>query len=178
MPGPDTALELEALAARVDVLRVGLQCDHAAIGRWQDDVLEPVLSVGAPPDDASAPRAVASIDVDGGVWGTLELARDAGADAIDPVLAQWAGGCMAEAVMSLPPRPSPARAPRRYELRVRGHLSPALAASFEPLSARFEDGHTVLRGIVHDDAVLYGHVLHAQRVGLGLIGLIPVVGTV
>jgi hypothetical protein len=175
MAGSEQALDLEALAALVEVLRVRLRCDHAALARWQDGRPLPVVSVGRRSAAGGGSEASARIAVDGHVWGRLTVA---GADPIDPALVRWASECAAEALT--PPVPSVIRSrpPRQYELRIRGQLSPALAASFAPLDARFEEGHTVLRGVIANDAQLYRHVRHARAVGVGLVSLMPVLAGV
>jgi hypothetical protein len=57
----------------------------------------------------------------------------------------------------------------RYEFRIRGRLSPAVAATFEGLAARADHGETVLEGLVTDQAELYGVLDRIQALGLELV---------
>lgn len=57
----------------------------------------------------------------------------------------------------------------RYEIRVRGRLTPAVAASFEGLSTRVEPVDTVLHGPVRDQSELYGVLDRLQALGVDLV---------
>ena len=63
----------------------------------------------------------------------------------------------------------------QYEIRVEGHLGARWAAWFDGLSITSEDdGTTVLRGPVIDQAALHGLVQKLRDVGMPLISLTPV----
>ena len=57
----------------------------------------------------------------------------------------------------------------RYEIRIRGHLSPPVAATFEGLMATPEPAETVLHGVLEDQAALYGVLDRLQALGLDLV---------
>lgn len=57
----------------------------------------------------------------------------------------------------------------RYEIRIRGRLSPALAESFEGLKMSVEPVETILHGDVVDQAALYGLLDRLQGLGLALV---------
>ena len=60
----------------------------------------------------------------------------------------------------------------QYEIRVQGHLGPRWAAWFDGLSLTNEDdGTTVLRGSVVDQAALHGLLQKLRDVGLPLVSL-------
>jgi hypothetical protein len=62
-----------------------------------------------------------------------------------------------------------------YEIRVRGHLGPRWAAWFDGLElSNEEDGTTVIRGPVADQAALHGLIQRLRDVGLPLVSLVPV----
>ena len=62
----------------------------------------------------------------------------------------------------------------QYEIRVEGHLGPRWTAWFDGLSITTqEDGTTVLRGFVVDQAALHGLLHKLRDVGLPLISLTP-----
>jgi hypothetical protein len=61
-----------------------------------------------------------------------------------------------------------ARRPR-YQFRVRGRLGPMICSSFPGLRARAEGGHTVLTGVLADQAARYGVLAEAEAPGLELI---------
>lgn len=65
--------------------------------------------------------------------------------------------------------------PRRYEIRVRGHLEPRWAAWFDGMTLTHDsDGTTAIAGPVVDQAALHG-LLHTLRdTGLPLVSLTPV----
>ena len=63
----------------------------------------------------------------------------------------------------------------QYEIRVDGHLGTRWAAWFDGLSVTPEDdGTTVLRGSVLDQAALHGLLQKLRDVGIPLISLTPV----
>ena len=65
--------------------------------------------------------------------------------------------------------------PVRYEIRVEGRLEARWAAWFDELSITSEDdGTTVLRGSVPDQAALHGLLQKVRDLGIPLISLIPV----
>lgn len=57
----------------------------------------------------------------------------------------------------------------RYEFRVTGHLSPAVAESFPELEASPAGDETILTGPVTDEAHLYGLLNRFQDLGLHLL---------
>ena len=57
----------------------------------------------------------------------------------------------------------------RYEITVRGRLSPALAAAFDGLSAAPAGADTVIRGDIADQAALYGVLGRIESLGLELL---------
>ena len=64
--------------------------------------------------------------------------------------------------------------PVQYEIRVEGHLGARWAAWFDGLSVVDEDdGTTVLRGSVVDQAALHGLLQKLRDVGIPLISLTP-----
>ena len=63
----------------------------------------------------------------------------------------------------------------QYEIRVEGHLGSRWAAWFDGLSiTAVDDGTTVLRGAVPDQAALHGLLQTLRDVGIALISLTPV----
>jgi len=63
--------------------------------------------------------------------------------------------------------------PDVYEIRVRGHLDGHWAAWFDALSLNREnDGTTVLRGSIADQAALHGVLQKVRDLGLELISVI------
>jgi len=59
--------------------------------------------------------------------------------------------------------------PRPYEIRVRGLLGNTLLSAFPGLQAAAEGGNTVLKGVLADQAALYGVLAEAEALGLELI---------
>jgi len=59
----------------------------------------------------------------------------------------------------------------RYEIRVRGRLSPSLAAEFERLQLSVSEApiETVLNGSFDDQSTLYGILRQIEGLGLELI---------
>lgn len=63
----------------------------------------------------------------------------------------------------------------QYEIRVDGHLGARWAAWFDGLAITSEnDGTTVLRGSVVDQAALHGLLQRLAGIGIPLISLTPV----
>lgn len=62
--------------------------------------------------------------------------------------------------------------PRRYEVRLEGHLGPRWAAWFDGLSLVNEDGGTTaIRGEVVDEAALHGLLRKVRDTGLRLVSV-------
>ena len=62
----------------------------------------------------------------------------------------------------------------QYEIRVEGHLGTRWAAWFNGLNiTTADDGTTVLRGSVVDQAALHGLIQKLRDVGIPLISLTP-----
>ena len=62
----------------------------------------------------------------------------------------------------------------QYEIRIEGHLGTRWTAWFDGLSVTTEDdGTTVLRGFVVDQAALHGLLHKLRDVGIPLISLTP-----
>ena len=60
----------------------------------------------------------------------------------------------------------------QYEIRVTGHLNARWAAWFDGLSlTRAEDGTTVLRGQIVDQAALHGVLQKLRDIGVPLISV-------
>ena len=60
----------------------------------------------------------------------------------------------------------------RYEIRVGGHLEPRWAARFDGLDlATDDDGTTVIRGPVADQAALHGLLQRLRDIGIPLVSL-------
>jgi hypothetical protein len=63
----------------------------------------------------------------------------------------------------------------QYEIRVAGHLGTRWAAWFDGLSVTTaEDGTTVLRGSVVDQAALHGLLQKLRDIGIPLISFTPI----
>jgi hypothetical protein len=62
-----------------------------------------------------------------------------------------------------------------YEIRVREVLDEKWAAYFAPFTLTAETNATLLRGIVHDQAGLFGMLLKIRDLGLKLVAVNPVV---
>ncbi|NMB90352.1 MAG: hypothetical protein GYA17_18485 [Chloroflexi bacterium] len=64
---------------------------------------------------------------------------------------------------------------RVYQIRLRGHLSPAWMDWFEGLTITLEDnGDTLLGGPVVDQAALYGLLKTVRDLGLPLLSVIQI----
>lgn len=62
--------------------------------------------------------------------------------------------------------------PRRYEIRLDGHLGPKWAAWFDGLTLVTEDGGTTaIRGEVVDEAALHGLLRKVRDTGLRLLSV-------
>ncbi len=64
----------------------------------------------------------------------------------------------------------PSRA-ARYEIRVERQLGPGMVALFPDFTVSDEDGNTVMRGILPDQAALHGVLARIRDLGLTLISL-------
>jgi hypothetical protein len=61
-----------------------------------------------------------------------------------------------------------------YEIRVGGHLASRWAALFDGMSLTAEDdGTTVIRGVVADQAALHGLLRTLSSIGVPLIAVTP-----
>jgi len=66
------------------------------------------------------------------------------------------------------------RAPRRYELRIEGHLDPRWSSWFGGLAITHEgDGTTTLEGTVTDQSELHGLLTKVRDLGATLISVTP-----
>ena len=57
----------------------------------------------------------------------------------------------------------------RYEIRIRGSLSPEVAAGFEDLEATLRPSETVLHGSLRDQAALYSVLDRLETLGVELV---------
>jgi len=57
----------------------------------------------------------------------------------------------------------------RYEIRIRGRVSSAVLATFDPLESDVERVETILHGPIRDQAELHGLLHRLQALGLELI---------
>jgi hypothetical protein len=57
----------------------------------------------------------------------------------------------------------------RYEIRIRGRVSPAVLQTFDPLESDVERVETILHGPIRDQAELHGLLHRVQALGLELI---------
>jgi hypothetical protein len=65
--------------------------------------------------------------------------------------------------------------PRRYEIRLKGHLDARWAAWFDGLRLSHEsDGTTILHGPVVDQAALHGLLQKVRDLGLPLVSVMQV----
>ncbi len=63
--------------------------------------------------------------------------------------------------------------PGHYEIRIKGHLGERWAARFGGMAFTLEEnGHTVLTGIVADQAALHGLLRKVRDLGMPLISVI------
>jgi hypothetical protein len=69
---------------------------------------------------------------------------------------------------------SPTDGPGRYEIRVRGHLAARWAAWFDGMTlSPQDDGTTVVRGPIADQAALHGLLRKLHDLGLPLVSVTP-----
>ena len=62
--------------------------------------------------------------------------------------------------------------PTFYEIRVAGHIGDSWSSWFEGLSVRHdENGETVLRGAIVDQAALHGVLMRIRDLGLPLVSV-------
>lgn len=59
--------------------------------------------------------------------------------------------------------------PQRYQICVRGHLGETLRSAFPALRAVTRGHHTVLTGLLADQAELYGVLAEVEALGLELV---------
>jgi hypothetical protein len=63
--------------------------------------------------------------------------------------------------------------PQSYEIRISGHLDSRWAASFDGMTLTAdEDGTTVVRGVLADQAALHGVLQRLRDAGLPIISII------
>ena len=68
---------------------------------------------------------------------------------------------------------SPSTSPRAYEIRIGGHLDARWVAWFDGMTLTpDEDGTTVVRGVLSDQAALHGVLQRLRDAGLPLISII------
>ena len=77
--------------------------------------------------------------------------------------------------MSANKRATGDRQPRRYEIRVRGPIGPAIMQAFPTLAAASSGPDTLLTGSLPDQSALYGVIHQLEALGLELleIGCLP-----
>jgi hypothetical protein len=63
--------------------------------------------------------------------------------------------------------------PRRYEIRVRGPIGPAIMQAFPTLTASRSGEDTVLTGAIRDQSALYGVIHQLEALGLQLLEIRP-----
>ena len=61
-----------------------------------------------------------------------------------------------------------------YEIRIQGTLSPDRAEWFEGMEIRQEEGQTILRGRIVDQAALHGLLTQVRNLNLTLLSINPV----
>lgn len=61
-----------------------------------------------------------------------------------------------------------------YEIRVRDVLDEKWAAYFAPFTLTAETNETILRGVAHDQAELFGTLLKIRDLGLTLVSVNPI----
>ena len=57
----------------------------------------------------------------------------------------------------------------KYEIRIRGRVSPALLDSFQGMESELEPVETIIHGPVRDQAELHGLIERIQALGLELV---------
>ncbi len=71
-----------------------------------------------------------------------------------------------------PPSPKYGDEPRTYEIRIKGHLDDKWVDWFDGLSITREDnGETLLRGLVVDQAALHGLLRRVRDLGMPLLSI-------
>jgi hypothetical protein len=69
---------------------------------------------------------------------------------------------------------TPSTSPRFYEIRIGGHLEARWATWFDGMTLTAdEDGSTVVRGVLADQAALHGILQRLRDAGLPLISITP-----
>ena len=63
---------------------------------------------------------------------------------------------------------------RLYEIRIQGTLSPDWVEWFEGMEIRQEEGQTILRGRIVDQAALHGLLTQVRNLNLTLLSINPV----
>ena len=87
------------------------------------------------------------------------------------------GPSVTKANRSSAPEPGSDQDPPQYEIRVAGHLAPHWSGWFDGLTVSTEDdGTTVIRGPVVDQAALHGLMQKLRDVGIPLIALTQIPG--
>jgi len=61
-----------------------------------------------------------------------------------------------------------------WEIRVRGLLDAKWAGYFAPFALTFGENETILSGVAHDQAELFGALRKIRELGLELVSVIPV----
>ena len=61
------------------------------------------------------------------------------------------------------------REPPLYRISIRGHLGATMQRAFPALAAEFDDGDTVLQGVLADQAALHGVLSQIEALGLELL---------
>ena len=62
---------------------------------------------------------------------------------------------------------------QRYEFVLRGEIGDRFGLLFEGMSLARTPGHTVLTGVVHDQAHLHGLIERIQELGIELVSVNP-----
>ena len=64
------------------------------------------------------------------------------------------------------------RTPVSYKIRVQGHIGDSWSSWFEGMTIRHtEDGDTILRGTLPDEAALHGVLIKIRDLGLPLVSV-------
>jgi hypothetical protein len=71
--------------------------------------------------------------------------------------------------MAAKDRATGGRAPRRYEIRVRGPIGPTIMQAFPTLAASRNGEDTLLTGSLPDQSALYGVIHQLEALGLQLL---------
>jgi hypothetical protein len=63
---------------------------------------------------------------------------------------------------------------QRYEITIRGYLTPEWAVVFDEMDLIcLSDGNTLITGFLPDQAALYGLLMQLRDLGMTLISVIP-----